>query len=99
LERQGSVADASLSAVTNSLFAEAVNRKGSSDSLIASPPVMTPRDEVDDATRSKNLRPFISQVIEEVLGELETTHDDVAKDAKEHIHSSCVSIPVERDCC
>jgi translation initiation factor eIF-2B subunit beta len=90
LERQGSVADASLSAATNSLFASAVDRKGSSDSLSFTPPAMTPRDEMDDATRSKNLRPFIAQVIEEVLGELETTHDDVAKDAKEHIHSSYV---------
>jgi translation initiation factor eIF-2B subunit beta len=93
LERQGSVADASLSAATNSLFAAAVDRKGSSDSLALTPPVMTPRDEVDEATRSKNLRPFISQVVDEVLGELETTHDDVAKEAKEHIHSSYVSDP------
>jgi translation initiation factor eIF-2B subunit beta len=88
LERQGSVADASLSAATNSLFAAAVDRKGSSDSLAYTPPAMTPREEVDEATRSKNLRPFISQVVDEVLGELETTHDDVAKEAKEHIHSS-----------
>jgi hypothetical protein len=84
----------SFSPTTNLLFAAAVDRngdrKGSSDSLVSTPPAMTPREEVDDATRSKNLRPFISQVVEEVLEELESTHDDVAKDAKEHIHSSYV---------
>ena len=92
LERQGSVVDTSLnlSPGSNALFAAAVDRKGSSDSLVATPPAMTPREEVDDSTRSKNLRPFISQVVEEVLEELESTHDDVAKDAKEHIHSSYV---------
>lgn len=94
LERQGSVIDASLSASTNALFSSAVerqgtSRQGSSDSLVMSPPAAPSRDEGDES-RNKNLRPFIAQVIDEVLGELETTHEDVAKEAKEHIHSSYV---------
>jgi translation initiation factor eIF-2B subunit beta len=84
------VADASLSASTNALFSSAVDRKSSSDSLVLSPPAPASRDDGDESARNKNLRPFIAQVIEEVLGELETTHEDVAREAKEHIHSSYV---------
>lgn len=86
LERAGSVGDTSLSAATNALFTSPADRRGSTDDLIGSPK----GDDVEESTRNKNLRPFIAQVIDEVLGELETTHDDVAKEAKEHIHSSCV---------
>lgn len=84
LERVGSVGDTSLSPATTALFTSPADRKGSSDSLVSSPRAEDP----DESTRNKNLRPFISQVIDEVIGELETTHDDVAKEAKEHIHSS-----------
>ena len=38
------------------------------------------------ARQSAKLRPVLLQAIEEVIGELETTHEDVAKGAKEHIH-------------
>lgn len=85
LERAGSVGDASLSPATNALFTSAADIRESSAS-----PVLSPQEEADESARNKNLRPFIAQVIDEVLGELETTHDDVAKEAKEHIHSSCV---------
>jgi translation initiation factor eIF-2B subunit beta len=102
LERQGSVADTTLSPSTNALFASAVDgrvasRQGSSDSLVMSPNAAPSRDEGDDS-RNKNLRPFIAQVIDEVLGELETTHEDVAKDAKEHIHSSYVLLALRTSC-
>lgn len=70
---------------TESLMSLAGNGTGSGNG--------STRDEAEDATRARNLRPFVSQVIDEVLGELDTTHDDVAKEANEHIHSSCVSSP------
>ncbi|ORX37593.1 putative eukaryotic translation initiation factor 2B subunit 2 [Kockovaella imperatae] len=38
--------------------------------------------------QSAKLKPIFIQAIEEVIGELETTHDDVAKGAREHIHSA-----------
>jgi translation initiation factor eIF-2B subunit beta len=38
--------------------------------------------------QSAKLKPVLLQAIEEVMGELETTHEDVAKGAREHIHSS-----------
>ena len=90
LERAGSVGvgfgDTSLSPATNALFTSPAsdNRESSAS------PVLSPQEEADESARNKNLRPFIAQVIDEVLGELETTHDDVAKEAKEHIHSSYV---------
>jgi translation initiation factor eIF-2B subunit beta len=40
------------------------------------------------AKQAGRLKPILIQAIEEVVGELETTHEDVAKGAREHIHSS-----------
>lgn len=42
----------------------------------------------DFMKQSAKLKPVLIQAIEEVVGELETTHEDVAKGAREHIHSS-----------
>jgi translation initiation factor eIF-2B subunit beta len=42
----------------------------------------------DFARQAGRLKPILIQAIEEVVGELETTHEDVAKGAREHIHSS-----------
>ena len=38
--------------------------------------------------QSAKLKPVLIQAIDEVVGELETTHEDVAKGAREHIQSS-----------
>ena len=38
--------------------------------------------------QSGKLKPVLIQAIDEVIGELETTHEEVARGAKEHIHSS-----------
>jgi hypothetical protein len=43
-------------------------------------------DSEEFARQSAKLRPVLLQAIEEVIGELETTHEDVARGAKEHIH-------------
>ena len=45
-------------------------------------------DSDDFMKQSGKLKPVLIQAIEEVVGELETTHEDVAKGAREHIHSS-----------
>lgn len=53
--------------------------------------MVTPRAGVDSdefMKHSAKLKPLLIQAIEEVVGELETTHEDVAKGAREHIHSS-----------
>jgi translation initiation factor eIF-2B subunit beta len=38
--------------------------------------------------QAAKLKPVLIQAIDEVIGELETTHEDVARGAKEHIHSA-----------
>jgi translation initiation factor eIF-2B subunit beta len=38
--------------------------------------------------QAAKLKPVLVQAIDEVINELETTHEDVARGAKEHIHSS-----------
>lgn len=54
---------------------------------------MLGRADSDEFMRqSAKLKPVLIQAIEEVVGELETTHEDVAKGAREHIHSSCVTL-------
>ncbi|XAO22011.1 hypothetical protein I312_100774 [Cryptococcus bacillisporus CA1280] len=75
------------SAITASLFATPPgNGHGR-----GSPGVSTPGAGVDSdefMKHSAKLKPLLIQAIEEVVGELETTHEDVAKGAREHIHSS-----------
>lgn len=45
--------------------------------------------ERDEFTRqASKLKPVLIQAIDEVINELETTHEDVARGAREHIHSS-----------
>lgn len=46
------------------------------------------QDSEEFMKQSGRLKPVLIQAIEEVVGELETTHEDVAKGAREHIHSS-----------
>jgi len=46
------------------------------------------QDSEEFMKQSSKLKPVLIQAIEEVVGELETTHEDVAKGAREHIHSS-----------
>jgi translation initiation factor eIF-2B subunit beta len=53
------------------------------------PGQMTARLDPEEFMRqSAKLKPVFLQAIEEVMGELETTHEDVAKGAREHVHSS-----------
>lgn len=42
----------------------------------------------DFARQANKLKPVLIQAIDEVVNELETTHEDVARGAREHIHSS-----------
>jgi translation initiation factor eIF-2B subunit beta len=54
--------------------------------------VLSRADSDDFMKQSGKLKPVLIQAIEEVVGELETTHEDVAKGAREHIHSSYVDV-------
>ncbi len=46
------------------------------------------KEREDFMRQSGKLKPVLIQAIEEVVNELETTHEDVARGAREHIHSS-----------
>jgi len=49
---------------------------------------MSRGDSEEFMKQSSKLKPVFIQAIDEVVGELETTHEDVAKGAKEHVHST-----------
>lgn len=101
-DREGSL-DFNLSASAASFFS-GPSRNGSVDGVTSPPvggpvtpgrgvtlatPGGAPRWDTEEfARQSAKLRPILLQAIEEVIGELETTHEDVARGAKEHIHSS-----------
>ncbi|KAL7423889.1 GCD complex subunit gcd7 [Cryptotrichosporon argae] len=88
LERSGSVLD--LSASTSSLFTSpsAARERGDSPGLSSEERAEYAMEREDFLRQSGKLKPVLIQAIEEVVGELETTHEDVAKGAREHIHSS-----------
>ena len=46
------------------------------------------RENEEFMRQSAKLKPVLVQAVEEIIGELESTHDDVAKGAREHVHSS-----------
>lgn len=46
------------------------------------------RERDEFARQASKLKPVLIQAIDEVINELETTHEDVARGAREHIHSS-----------
>lgn len=62
------------------------------DSLAGTPGLgmLSRADSEEFMKQSSKLKPVLIQAIDEVVGELETTHEDVAKGAKEHVHSSYV---------
>lgn len=90
MERSGALSGGGAegySAITANLFAT----PPASGHGRGSPGVSTPGAGVDSdefMKHSAKLKPLLIQAIEEVVGELETTHEDVAKGAREHIHSS-----------
>jgi translation initiation factor eIF-2B subunit beta len=44
-------------------------------------------DSNDPNTFAKTLKPVLMEAIQDVLDELETVYDNIAKNAKDHIHS------------
>ncbi|KAK4689889.1 translation initiation factor eIF-2B subunit beta, partial [Tremellales sp. Uapishka_1] len=94
LERSGSVLDFSLSPSTSSLFAAPNGSSPSSPNLKAAATATAAEigffTEAKDEfmKQSSKLKPVLIQAIDEVVNELETTHEDVARGAREHVHSS-----------
>ncbi|WWD20404.1 hypothetical protein CI109_104880 [Kwoniella shandongensis] len=86
LERSGSLVDMSLSASTSSLFSPV--RGITPETPGVSTMSLNRVDSEEFMKHSARLKPILVQAIDEVVGELETTHEDVARGAKEHIHSS-----------
>lgn len=85
LERGGSVLD--LPSSTGSLFMNPLSpvRGNSMEDLFS-----IRKDSGDDRRKASEQRAVFLQAIEEVIGGLEDVHDEVAKEARDHIHSSCV---------
>ncbi|ORY34594.1 hypothetical protein BCR39DRAFT_513544 [Naematelia encephala] len=88
MERAGSALD--LSAATSSLFtspgrSDSADGRWSNTNLAG---LSSRRGSDDFGKQAGRLKPVLVQAIDEVVNELETTHEDVAKGAKEHIHSS-----------
>ena len=83
LERSGSLLD--LSVATTSLFISPTRGSSMDNPSGAS---FGRADSEEFMRQSSKLKPVLIQAIDEVVGELETTHEDVAKGAKEHVHSS-----------
>lgn len=48
-------------------------------------------DPDDPDSFAKGLKPVLMEALQDVLDELETVYDNVSKNAKDHIHSECVS--------
>ncbi|GMK56545.1 hypothetical protein CspeluHIS016_0303850 [Cutaneotrichosporon spelunceum] len=93
-ERQGTLLD--MSAATSNLFSTPPrvlsSQNHSRQGSICSPTLgeandMEERERAQFAKQAGKLKPILIQAIDEVIGELETTHEDVARGAKEHIHS------------
>jgi hypothetical protein len=48
-------------------------------------------DDTDDPDSfARTLKPVVMEAIQYILDELETVYDNIAKSAKDHIHSECV---------
>jgi translation initiation factor eIF-2B subunit beta len=52
--------------------------------------VLKEDDSDDPDSFSRTLKPVVMEAIQDILDELETVHDNIAKSAKDHIHSEHV---------
>jgi translation initiation factor eIF-2B subunit beta len=51
-------------------------------------------DDADDPDSfARTLKPVVMEAIQEILDDLDTVYDNIAKSAKDHIHSECASPP------
>jgi translation initiation factor eIF-2B subunit beta len=55
--------------------------------------VLRENDAEDPDSFARTLKPVVMEAIQDILDELETVYDNIAKSAKDHIHSECVSPP------
>ena len=93
-QRSASLLD--LSASTLSLFSSPgmpsrLGSAGATGLSIRSSPAPAPADDEDFLRQGGKLKPVLLQAIEEVINELETTHEDVSKRAREHINAESVT--------
>lgn len=52
--------------------------------------VLKEDDSDDPDSFARTLKPVVMEAIQDILDELETVYDNIAKSAKDHIHSECV---------
>jgi len=52
--------------------------------------VLRENDAEDPDSFARTLKPVVMEAIQDILDELETVYDNIAKSAKDHIHSECV---------
>lgn len=55
--------------------------------------VLRENDEDDPDSFARTLKPVVMEAIQDILDELETVYDNIAKSAKDHIHSEYVPPP------
>jgi translation initiation factor eIF-2B subunit beta len=53
--------------------------------------VLKEDDSDDPDSFARTLKPVVMEAIQDILDELETVYDNIAKSARDHIHSECVS--------
>jgi len=52
--------------------------------------VLKEDDLEDPDSFARTLKPVVMEAIQDILDELETVYDNIAKSARDHIHSECV---------
>lgn len=52
--------------------------------------VLKEDDSDDPDSFARTLKPVVMEAIQDILDELETVYDNIAKSARDHIHSECV---------
>lgn len=52
--------------------------------------VLKENDSDDPDSFARTLKPVVMEAIQDILDELETVYDNIAKSARDHIHSECV---------
>jgi translation initiation factor eIF-2B subunit beta len=55
--------------------------------------VLKENDLDDPDSFARTLKPVVMEAIQDILDELETVYDNIAKSAKDHIHSEYVPTP------
>lgn len=66
-------------------------RRQAAEQQTAESTLVLKEDDSDDPDSfARTLKPVVMEAIQDILDELETVYDNIAKSARDHIHSECV---------